>query len=45
LGLAIEWIVLHSLVDRMIVYPFMAIFAFTYAYFLHNNPRYLQKEE
>lgn len=30
-GLAIEWLVLHSFVDRMIVYPFMALFGLAYA--------------
>lgn len=30
-GLSIEGLVLHSFVDRMIVYPFMALFAITYA--------------
>ena len=43
LGLSVEWFVLHSFVDRMIVYPFMAIFGLTYALYLksltknHNN--------
>jgi len=41
LWLAIEWLVLHSFVDRMIVYPFMAIFALAYSNFLYNNPRTL----
>lgn len=31
LGLSIEWLVLHSFVDRMIVYPFMALFGIVYA--------------
>lgn len=30
LWLSIEWLVLHSFVDRMIVYPFMALFAIAY---------------
>jgi O-antigen ligase len=30
LGLSICWIVLHSFVDRMIVYPFMAMFGIIY---------------
>ena len=29
--LSIEWFVLHSFVDRMIVYPFMALFGIYYA--------------
>ena len=35
-GLSIEWFVLHSFVDRMIVYPFMAIFGLTYALYLKS---------
>lgn len=31
LGLSIEWMVLHSFVDRMIVYPFVTVFAIYYA--------------
>lgn len=31
LWLTIEWFVLHSFVDRMIVYPFMAMFGLAYA--------------
>lgn len=31
LGLSIEGLVLHSFVDRMIVYPFVALFGITYA--------------
>jgi hypothetical protein len=30
-GLAVEWLVLHSFVDRMIVYPFMALFGLAYS--------------
>ena len=30
-GLSIEWMVLHSFVDRMIVYPFMTLFGIYYA--------------
>lgn len=38
LGLSIEWFVLHSFVDRMIVYPFMALFGIIYAlYKKHEN--------
>lgn len=36
LWLSIEWLVLHSFVDRMIVYPFMAIFGLTYALYLKS---------
>ncbi len=36
LGLSIEGIVLHSFVDRMIVYPFMAIFGLAYALYLKS---------
>jgi len=40
LGLAIEWLVLHSFVDRMIVYPFMAMFGLVYAlYYKETNER------
>lgn len=39
-GLAIEWIVLHSFVDRMIVYPFMALFGLAYAlYYKETHER------
>ena len=31
IGLSIEWLVLHSFVDRMIVYPFVALFGMYYA--------------
>jgi len=31
IGLSIEWLVLHSFVDRMIVYPFVALFWMYYA--------------
>jgi len=37
-GLAIEWLVLHSFVDRMIVYPFMALFGISYATYLKTLP-------
>lgn len=30
-GLSIEWLVLHSFVDRMIVYPFVALFGMYFA--------------
>ena len=36
LGLSIEGFVLHSFVDRMIVYPFMALFGLTYALYLKS---------
>lgn len=36
LGLSIEWMFLHSFVDRMIVYPFMAVFGVTYALYLKS---------
>lgn len=36
LWLSVEWLVLHSFVDRMIVYPFMAIFGLTYALYLKS---------
>lgn len=32
LGLAISWMVLHSFADRMVVYPFMALFALIVVY-------------
>ncbi|MCX6822806.1 MAG: O-antigen ligase family protein [candidate division SR1 bacterium] len=35
-GLTIEGFVLHSFVDRMIVYPFMAVFGLTYALYLKS---------
>ena len=35
-GLSIEWFVLHSFVDRMIVYPFMALFGIAYALYLKS---------
>ncbi len=35
-GLSIEWMVLHSFVDRMIVYPFVSLFAVYYANY-HKN--------
>ena len=31
LGISLEGMVLHSFVDRMVVYPFMALFAIAYA--------------
>lgn len=37
LGLSIEWLVLHSFVDRMIVYPFMALFAIAYGLYLKEK--------
>lgn len=36
LGLSIEGMFLHSFVDRMIVYPFMAIFGLMYALYLKS---------
>lgn len=36
LGLSVEGLVLHSFVDRMIVYPFMAIFGLAYALYLKS---------
>ncbi len=41
LGLSIEWLVLQSFVDRMIVYPFMALFAITYALYIKSLPNHL----
>jgi len=37
-GLSICWLVLHSFVDRMIVYPFMAMFWLLYALFIKSRP-------
>lgn len=37
LGLSIEWLVLHSFVDRMVVYPFMALFGIAYAVYWKNR--------
>lgn len=37
LWLSIEGLVLHSFVDRMIVYPFMAIFGIIYAWYLYEK--------
>lgn len=37
LWLSIEGLVLHSFVDRMIVYPFMAIFGIIYASYLYEK--------
>jgi hypothetical protein len=37
LGLSVEGFVLHSFVDRMIVYPFMALFGITYALYLTSS--------
>lgn len=45
LWLAWEGMVLHSFIDRMIVYPFMAIYGLAYANFLHNNPRVLLEKK
>lgn len=39
LGLSIEWLVLHSFVDRMIVYPFMALFWITYALYRKDQAK------
>jgi len=36
LWLSIEWLVLHSFVDRMIVYPFMALFGISYGIYLKS---------
>lgn len=40
-GLSIEWLVLHSFVDRMIVYPFVTLFAIYYASF-YQEKKHLQ---
>ncbi len=37
LGLSIEWLVLHSFVDRMIVYPFVALFAIAYGLYIKEQ--------
>lgn len=37
LWLSLEWLVLHSFVDRMIVYPFMALFGISYAIYWKNK--------
>ena len=37
LWLSIEWLVLHSFVDRMIVYPFMALFAIAYGLYIKER--------
>lgn len=37
LGLSIEWLVLHSFVDRMIVYPFTALFAIAYGLYVKEK--------
>ena len=37
LGLSIEWLVLHSFVDRMIVYPFTALFAIAYGLYMKEK--------
>ncbi|MFA7717138.1 MAG: O-antigen ligase family protein [Candidatus Absconditabacterales bacterium] len=37
LGLSVEGLVLHSFVDRMIVYPFMALFGITYALYVKEK--------
>lgn len=37
LWLSIEWLVLHSFVDRMIVYPFMALFAIAYGLYIKEK--------
>jgi|GEM_PF-4845826 len=37
LGLSIEGLVLHSFVDRMIVYPFMALFGIAFAVYYKNK--------
>lgn len=37
LGLSIEGMVLHSFVDRMIVYPFMALFGMAFAVYRKNK--------
>jgi len=36
-GLSIQWLVLHPFVDRMIVYPFMALFGIIYALHLQQQ--------
>jgi hypothetical protein len=37
LWLSIEWLVLHSFVDRMIVYPFMTLFGIVYAWYIRHK--------
>jgi len=37
LWLSIEWLVLHSFVDRMIVYPFMTLFGIMYAIYVKQE--------
>jgi hypothetical protein len=37
LWLSIEGLVLHSFVDRMIVYPFMALFAIAYGLYIKEK--------
>jgi len=37
LGLSIEGLVLQSFVDRMIVYPFMALFAIAYGLYIKEK--------
>lgn len=37
LGLSIEGVVLQSFVDRMIVYPFMALFAIAYGLYVKEK--------
>jgi O-antigen ligase len=37
IGLSIEWLVLHSFVDRMIVYPFMALFWLSYSIYFKTK--------
>lgn len=39
LWLSIEWMVLHSFVDRMIVYPFMTLFGIYYAVYSKEKNR------
>jgi hypothetical protein len=43
-GLSIEWMVLHSFVDRMIVYPFVTLFGLYYAIY-YKEKNHLQLKE
>ncbi len=43
-GLSIEWLVLHSFVDRMVVYPFVSLFGIYYAiYYKEKNHLIIKK--
>ena len=43
LWLSIEWLVLQSFVDRMIVYPFMALFAIAYGLYIKEKHIHISK--